>query len=157
MALHDPDVERRKNRELKGALRVRVSDLGMARRNRFEFLLAMLMIAAGLTFFLDPESLQQTAVGHTVTGWLDDAWSMCYLIGGILICAGLLTSRVGIEAAGLWLAITTVVVNAYGILTIFGGRSLSTIPSLVLTALVCADRLLELRRAVDAHGDHRGN
>lgn len=147
MALHDPD--------LKNTLHVRHTDLHSVRRDRFEFLLALLMIAAGATFFLDPSTLEATAVGRTVSGWLDDAWSATYLVGGIGIAYGLASQRIGVEAAGLWLAITATMVNAYGIVVINAARSLSVLPSLVLTAVVCLDRLLELRRAARVVHDNR--
>src|SRR5688572_18614801 len=44
-------------------------------------------------FFLDPSSIAETSLGKQLSGPVDDAWNLCFGIGGFVIAAGVWRSE----------------------------------------------------------------
>lgn len=58
------------------------------RAHGLEFLTSVAAIIIGITFFVDPNSVDRTPIGQAVHP-LDWAWNVMYIVGGILVVIGL--------------------------------------------------------------------
>lgn len=110
----------------------------------FELVIAVLAIAAAISFFQDPEALARSPIGQTFHP-VDWAWNSMYGISGALIVFGVLSGKSHIEGAGLCFLLAGVVLSAiaYFYVLHFDG----TIPSYVsflVVVLACLGRLHEL-------------
>jgi hypothetical protein len=66
----------------------------------FETATAVLGTAVALNFYLNPHSLNQSSVGHTL-GLLANVWNAFYLVGGVTIMIGILRPSLAVEAFGV--------------------------------------------------------
>lgn len=124
------------------------------RQNRFEFLLGVLAIVAGFSFFFVDSSQDSSAVAKVTSGVLASVWSATYLVGGLSMCVGVFKRFIAFELAGLWLVTSAILVNAYGVFAQRGLIGLTVLPTFAVTAAVCIDRMLELRKQGDASHRH---
>lgn len=96
--------------------------------NSYEALLAVSAVLSGIGFFFGgKDAVEQTSIGKQLSGFMDEAWNISYILGGILVVIGLITIRShhrifnrevaggAIELAGLWLLNTAVLVNIVAI------------------------------------------
>jgi hypothetical protein len=126
------------------------AQLSYLRANRFEFLLGVLAIVAGATYFFADATRDSSSVARVTNGVLAAAWSVTYLIGGLAMCLGVSKRLIAFELAGLWLVTSAILVNAYGVLAQRGWVGLTVLPTFFVTIAVCVDRMLELRKQNDA-------
>lgn len=117
------------------------------RQTRPLFLLGALILVSGLTFYLNPGSLENTSVGRAVTGPIDEIWYGEYILSGLLICYGTQRPAPHIERAGLIFFLTALAVNALAVMAIRGIPSLTVIPAMAVAAWVAWGRYADLTRA----------
>lgn len=116
------------------------------RVNRAMFFLGAALFMVGLRFFATPEELARTSIGRTLPGGWDEAWSLMYLVGGLLIMAGIATRHPRVEMPGLTLAFTATMANGAAIIAVLGlPRSLSQLPLYVIALWVIDGRIRDLR------------
>lgn len=128
-----------------------VDDVAHYRRQyRAIALLGLLAMVSGLAFFLDPGSLERSAVGRALHGPVDDLWSLFYAAGGAMVVAGVYFPRrwhgplPALEASGLWLLLTALTVNGVAIVAVRGWAAGATIPTLAFAAWVAYGRVQDL-------------
>lgn len=124
------------------------------RVNRALVFLGAALIASGLRFFVDPSALAKTAIGHALPGIWDDAWSACYVLGGVLIVAGVALRRPRLELPGVTITITAILVNGGAIVVVAGTAGFAQLPLYALALWVLEGRLRDL---LDLRYDRRGD
>ena len=77
-------------------------------QNAFVALVALLFFTTSLSFFLDPNALGR-AVGHVPP--YDYFWNAFYAVGSSMVLFGVLSRRLGIEAAGHVLLVPGLLLN----------------------------------------------
>lgn len=87
------------------------------------------VIFSGMQFFLAPESVVKTAIGHQLSSHIDDVWNACFIASGVLLIVGVLSRRSRVEMVGHWLFNAGIVPDALAVLIVAGGG-----PSFWLTA-----------------------
>lgn len=112
----------------------------------FELVIAVLAIAAAISFVLNPDALAESPIGRTFHP-IDWIWNTGYGVSGVFIVVGVLSGRAHIEGAGLCVLASAVGLSAiaYFYVLHFDG----TIPSYVsFLAVILASlgRLYELLR-----------
>jgi hypothetical protein len=112
--------------------------------NVFEFWLGLGAALAGVTFFVNPESLSNSSVGEQA-GILAVAWSALYMLGGLGVCVGMLGCLrpwgVRVELAGLSLLTAAVLINAVSIVAYrgwAGSGAVVTYTSLAIASILRA-------------------
>lgn len=115
------------------------------RRARPLLLLAVLCLGAGLTGLVDPSSLTRSATGQSLSGPLDEAWLIAYIVAGAGIVLGIALLRPAVEVVGLWFAAAAIAINAVAVLDVRGFHaSLVVIPSYLVSLFVVAGRIGDL-------------
>jgi hypothetical protein len=109
------------------------------------FFLGVACAISGARFFLAPTALERTSVGRALPGLWDEAWSACFLIGGILIMAGVGLRRPRLELPGITLAMAATISNGIAIVITNGAPALSQLPLYVLALWVFDGRARDLR------------
>ena len=91
-------------------------------QNGFVGLVALLFLTSALSFWFDPEQLGRT-LGHVPP--YDYYWNGFYLIGSVAVLFGLLTRRVGVEAAGHTVLVPGLILNSIVAAVLLGFHSTS--------------------------------
>jgi hypothetical protein len=127
-----------------------IDPLRSAKRiNRAMFFLGAALFFAGLKFFTDEDALERTSIGRALPGAWDDAWSVTYLLGGLLIMVGILlrgARGARVEMPGITLAAAGLLANGIAIVIVLGAnRGLGQLPLYVLAMWVLDGRIRDLR------------
>lgn len=77
--------------------------------------IGIIVAFGGATFFMDPSSVSNSAIGHQLSGPVDDLWNLAWLIGGVLIAYGCLRPDRIVELAGQLLFVIAVVMYTVAI------------------------------------------
>ena len=93
--------------------------------NAFELFVCLLAIVAAISFFVNPDTYDDTAVGKFLHPW-DFAWNLMYGVGALLVAAGLIRLKPQWEVAGLCLFTSAVSINLVATLAVYGRISLLT-------------------------------
>lgn len=111
----------------------------------FELAIALLAIAAALSFLRYPEQLAHSPVGQTFHP-LDWAWNAAYGAAGVCMVIGVFCGKRRLEAAGLCLLIAGVLLAAIAFFYVvrFSGSVLPSYASFIAVTLACLARLYEL-------------
>jgi hypothetical protein len=109
--------------------------LGFVLASPFETWLGLAVIITSLAFFLNPVVAEQTSVGRTLKGPLDEIWNALYGISGVFVLYGLIKPRLHAELFGLILMISGILVNIVGIYSVRGITT--SLPSLTLLVAIC--------------------
>lgn len=104
--------------------------------NVFEMWVALAGIVTGLVFLSEPNSIRQNAITETIGYTLAAAWSLAYMVTGLIIWYGLLRPSPRWEVVGLFLLGSATSANGIAILSIFGLRGAGT--AVTLLALTVA-------------------
>lgn len=93
------------------------------------FFLGAVVLFVGLRFFLDPAALERTTIGRALPGLYDEAWSVLYIAGGLLVCWGCERPSPRAERPGITLVLTGLAVNFAAIVGVLGPtRALTQLP-----------------------------
>ena len=110
--------------------------------NCFEALIALLCLISALSFYVDPHSLDDQAVGTVIPiGWAW-CWTTGLALAGAGILAGIWTGRANVESAGLILLSSAVAIQATAVIAY---RGPSAIISTLLAAAVVISSLVRVR------------
>ena len=108
-------------------------------QNGYVMLVAALFVISSASFFWNPDRIDRTLPAHP---W-DFYWNGMYLVGGLMIIAGLTTRRVGIEAAGHALVVPGLALNFAALVGEVGLHTQTLIVAMFgVASLLCAYGLL---------------
>lgn len=115
--------------------------------------IAAIFAFVGLRFFLQPDQLARTSVGRALPGIWDEAWSVCYIVGGLLLLAGVASRpwlsiglRARLQMPALTLLTTGTAVNGGAIVVTLGiDRAMSQLPLYALALWVFDGAIRDLR------------
>lgn len=116
------------------------------RAQRAMFLIGLLIFLSGVGFYFSPGK-EQSSVGQTLNGPLDEVWYAEYLLSGLAIMWGTQRPSPNIERVGHILFLTALIINTIAVVLVLGSRSLTTIPAYVIAAWVSWGRLTDLTAA----------
>lgn len=74
----------------------------------------------GLAFFLDPSSVDESAIGRNLSGPWDELWSAAWLVGGTMIMFGVLRVSKLTELLGWCVFVPAVVMYAVAVVLLTG-------------------------------------
>lgn len=133
--------------------------------NAFELFVCLLALVAAISFFINPDTYDDTAVGQFLHPY-DFVWNMMYGLGALLVVVGLVRLKPQIEVAGLCLFTSAVSINFVATLTVYGTVSfLSAAPiylGFAMASLIRAHYLISMnvrnlhQRSVISDGDENG-
>lgn len=106
-----PETARAVEREARRAYRLRESIVAV---------MGFFGALGGLSFFVDPSSVDQSAIGHNLTGPWDELWSAAWLIGGLLVMAGVLRPARLVELFGWCIFVPAVIPYAVAVIALAG-------------------------------------
>lgn len=123
--------------------------------NIWELFVCGLSTFASLNYFLNPVNLSDSSVGHI--GFPDVAWNGLYGVGAVLVVTGLVKLSPRLEAAGLSLFASSVLIQILAIIHYRGlGSSSGTIAILLGFAAAAIVRIWDIS-AVDRRRTHRAD
>jgi hypothetical protein len=125
---------------------VRTERRAYRRMQRAMFLVGLLIFLSGVGFYFSTDK-NQSSIGRTLSGPLDDIWYAEYLLSGLAIMWGTQRPAPNIERVGHILFLTALAINTIAVLLVLGSRSLTTIPAYVIAAWVSWGRLHDLTAA----------
>jgi hypothetical protein len=118
----------------------------------FVLLIGFVALCSGVTFWADPNAPQYAATNLLDPPIFQYIWSSLFLIGGILICYGLIALSLRIEAAGHTSIATAILMEALMLVSHLDYSTLTawiTILTLIATFIAIMFRLWALFEAIN--------